>query len=57
MTDSDVDHFARRAREERAAAEFSRDARAASSHAALADRYEAVVRAYRGLAGETKLFS
>ena len=49
MSASDVEFFAQRAAEERAAAARSAGHVAKAVHAELADRYEAVVRAYRPL--------
>ena len=49
MSASDVEFFAQRAVEERAAAARSAGHVAKAIHAELADRYEAVARAYRPL--------
>ena len=49
MSEVDLNFYSRRAAEERQAAQAARDPRAAHSHAKLAERYEAVVRAYRPL--------
>lgn len=49
MTDSDLDYFARRMREERDAAERARNARVAAAHEELAERYAGVIDAYRPL--------
>jgi hypothetical protein len=51
MGASDVEFFAQRAAEERAAAARSASGTAKAVHAELAERYEAVVRAYRPLVG------
>jgi hypothetical protein len=49
MTDSDLDYFARRMREERDAAERARNARVAAAHSELAQRYAGVIEAYAPL--------
>ena len=49
MSASDVEFFAERAAEERAAAARSASRTAQAIHSELAERYEAVVRAFRPL--------
>ena len=48
MDEANLFYFTRRLNEERLAAASASDPRAAASHADLAARYEAVVRAYAG---------
>jgi hypothetical protein len=48
MTEAEVRYFARRAREEREAADASTKPEAASVHIALAERYEALIGTYCG---------
>lgn len=49
MTDSDLDYFARRMREEREAAARAHNARVAAAHSELARRYAGVIEAYEPL--------
>lgn len=49
MQPHDIEYFAGRARQERDAAARAVNARAASLHAELAERYDAVAKAYAAL--------
>ena len=49
MSKEDIERFTARSRQERAAAARAADTEAARRHAELADRYDAVARAYAAL--------
>jgi hypothetical protein len=53
MSQADVDHFRRRALEERAHAASAGDAHVAKAHAELAEKYDAVAAAYAELTKRT----
>jgi hypothetical protein len=56
MTESDHDYFRRRAAEERAAADRAADPLAQRAHLELADRYDEVAEAARGMVDIIEIF-